>query len=266
MIDTKWKDRNYAKAYELARQGLKESEIAKFFGVSPDVFRQWKKDKTELPVVLRRGRAEHANDRKYKDTGKLSPKQQAFVDEYLKDFSVGKAAARAGFSEKTAHVQGSKMLALDVVSKAVEAAIAKRTAGAEVEQERILQELACIAFSDPRRLFDSNGCLKDMVDLDEVTARSLKSIEVTSREDKEGEVTTTAKLSFWDKVSGLKLFMEHKGMLGVRGGVGIHQHVHLESQEKDPFEGADPELILKAKSALAKLKHSIEDPVTLESR
>ena len=40
----------------------------------------------------------------------LSPKQLIFVQEYLRSNNITAAAKAAGYSEKTAHVQGSRML------------------------------------------------------------------------------------------------------------------------------------------------------------
>ena len=41
---------------------------------------------------------------------KLTEKQQRFVEEYLVDLNATQAAIRAGYSVKTADVQGSRML------------------------------------------------------------------------------------------------------------------------------------------------------------
>ena len=43
-------------------------------------------------------------------TQELNPKQQRFVDEYLIDLNGKQAAIRAGYSEKTAEVQASRLL------------------------------------------------------------------------------------------------------------------------------------------------------------
>ena len=40
----------------------------------------------------------------------LTPKQERFVEEYIKDLNATQAAVRAGYSEKTAGVQGSVLL------------------------------------------------------------------------------------------------------------------------------------------------------------
>ena len=49
----------------------------------------------------------------------LTPKQEAFVQEYLIDLNATQAAIRAGYSEKTANEQGSRLLANVKIAKAI---------------------------------------------------------------------------------------------------------------------------------------------------
>ncbi|MDF1829972.1 terminase small subunit [Cycloclasticus pugetii] len=50
----------------------------------------------------------------------LTPKQIRFVDEYLVDFNASRAAVAAGFSSKSAKVQGSRLLTNVNVRRLVE--------------------------------------------------------------------------------------------------------------------------------------------------
>lgn len=71
----------------------------------------------------------------------LTPKQSKFVDEYLIDLNATQAAIRAGYSAKTALVQGPRLLSNVRVSLAIEvkqSALATRT---EVDQEWVVQHL-----------------------------------------------------------------------------------------------------------------------------
>lgn len=52
----------------------------------------------------------------YKD---LTPKQQRFVDEYIVDLNAKQAAIRAGYSKKTAEVQGCRLLSIAKLQEAV---------------------------------------------------------------------------------------------------------------------------------------------------
>lgn len=49
----------------------------------------------------------------------LTPKQERFIEEYIKDLNATQAAIRAGYSEKTAGVQGSVLLKNPKVSEEV---------------------------------------------------------------------------------------------------------------------------------------------------
>jgi phage terminase small subunit len=81
----------------------------------------------------------------------LLPREAAFVHEFPRDFNATRAAIRAGYSRKTAHVQGSQILRRLRVQAALEAHLATLTAKADVSAERVVQELAKIAFSDIRK-------------------------------------------------------------------------------------------------------------------
>ena len=79
---------------------------------------------------------------------KLTAKQIRFVDEYMVDFNATQAAIRAGYSEKTANTIGAQNLA----KLSIQAEISRRQKDlqrrTEVTQERVVKELARIAFAN----------------------------------------------------------------------------------------------------------------------
>lgn len=81
----------------------------------------------------------------------LTAKQRAFVREYLIDLNASQAALRAGYSEKSAHVEGTRLLKNAKVAAAVSAAMDLRAKRTEVTADRVLKELAKIGFSDIRK-------------------------------------------------------------------------------------------------------------------
>lgn len=81
----------------------------------------------------------------------LTPKQRAFVREYLIDLNATQAAIRAGYSENTAQEQSSRLLSNVMVKKAVDAAMKLRADRTEITADRVLKELAKIGFSDLRK-------------------------------------------------------------------------------------------------------------------
>lgn len=86
---------------------------------------------------------------------KLNPKQQKFVQEYLKDLNATQAAIRAGYSKKTAYSIGQRLLKHVEVKAAVQAGQKKAAEGAEVTVEYViknLRQLAEDAMSDADRM------------------------------------------------------------------------------------------------------------------
>lgn len=75
----------------------------------------------------------------------LTPKQARFVQEYLIDLNATQAAVRAGYSERTACEQGSRLLANVKVQEAIYAAKKKRQERTEITQDYVIGKLVEIA-------------------------------------------------------------------------------------------------------------------------
>ena len=74
----------------------------------------------------------------------LGPRQKRFVEEYLLDLNAKQAAIRAGYSPKTADVQGSRLLSHVKVQCAVSEAIDRRATKVGIDQEWVLSRLALV--------------------------------------------------------------------------------------------------------------------------
>lgn len=93
---------------------------------------------------------------------KISAKQELFVDEYLIDLNATQAAIRAGYSPKTAEQQGSRLLSNVKVKGRVAEKMAERSKRCGINQDRVLQELARIAFVNPADVINmSDASIKD---------------------------------------------------------------------------------------------------------
>lgn len=170
----------------------------------------------------------------------LTPKQERFAAEYLIDLNATQAAIRAGYSAKTSSSQGERLLRNVEVSKAIQAAQKAREQRTHITQDRVLQELARIAFFDIRKLYRDDGTMKDPHEMDADTAAALASIEVKEELErgdvdeeleaqphggalkrKRGELVAgyTIKAKVFDKGSALQLAMRHLGMLNDRLGI-----------------------------------------------
>lgn len=79
----------------------------------------------------------------------LTEKQKRFCDEYLIDLNATQAAIRAGYSVKNADKIGSELLGKTRVSETISRKIAERSKRTGINQDRVIQELARIAFVNP---------------------------------------------------------------------------------------------------------------------
>lgn len=68
----------------------------------------------------------------------LTAKQQLFVSEYLIDLNATKAAIRAGYAEKAAQEQGSRLLSNVMVADAIAKAMKARSERTEITQDYVL--------------------------------------------------------------------------------------------------------------------------------
>jgi phage terminase small subunit len=79
-----------------------------------------------------------------RERGKLTPKQERFLHEYLVDVNATQAAIQAGSSKKTAQEQSSTLLSNVMVSEAIakgRQSLAEKTG---VTAEKVIAELALI--------------------------------------------------------------------------------------------------------------------------
>src|SRR5262245_33608026 len=79
---------------------------------------------------------------------RLTPKQHRFIEEYLCDLNGSAAAIRAGYSPNTADQIAYQLLQIPSVRAAVQEAMRQRAARTRVTADKVVRELALIAFSD----------------------------------------------------------------------------------------------------------------------
>ena len=141
---------------------------------------------------------------------KLNPKQQRFVDEYLVDLNATQAAIRAGYSQKTAASQGERLLKKAEVQQALSRRMKAREQRTEVTQDRVVKELAKIAFGDPRNVMSwgpGGVTLKASAELTDDEAALVSEVSETTTE-RGGSL----KLKTNDKLKALELLGRHLGM------------------------------------------------------
>lgn len=78
----------------------------------------------------------------------LNAKQQIFVAEYLIDKNATRAAIAAGYPKRSASTIGGENLRKPQIKKAIAAALGPKMKKLEITAERILNEIASVAFTD----------------------------------------------------------------------------------------------------------------------
>lgn len=149
---------------------------------------------------------------------KLTPKQIRFIDEYLVDFNATQAAIRAGYKAKNAYQIGSENLK----KPQIQAEITRRQKDlqnrTEISQDRVVKELARIAFADVTDYAKVKNYTLDKGGL-KVVRKMVSVVRTTDLTDdqraaiagiKEGANGIEIKLH--DKIKALELLGRHIGM------------------------------------------------------
>jgi Terminase small subunit len=111
----------------------------------------------------------------------LTPRRQRFVAEYLCDLNASQAAIRAGYSRKTAGSQGERLLKDVEVCQVINERMKERSERTGVTADKVIIELARVAFSDIGDAFDNNGDLKQPNEMSEDISRAIARMEMIDR-------------------------------------------------------------------------------------
>ena len=167
---------------------------------------------------------------------KLTAKQQRFADEYLIDLNATQAAIRAGYSPKSAEQQGSALLRNPKVRAYIDARMAEHSRRTGVTQERIIRELARIAFLDPTQLVNMDTAeLLDDASADDRAAIASVKVKTIPTQDGQG---VEREVRFADKIKALELLGKRFGMwidkqqVDVQGAVQIVDDIPNEKPSK----------------------------------
>ena len=82
-----------------------------------------------------------------------------------------------------------------------------------ISEARVLQEIARLAFNDPRNCFDSDGNLLDIKDWPAEVAATISSIKIVEKRTDDDVVTEVKEIKFWDKGRQIELAAKNLGML-----------------------------------------------------
>lgn len=151
--------------------------------------------------------------------------RRLFVKEYLVDKNATQAAIRAGYSPHSARSFGSQLLTFRDVAEAVERGLARQARRTEISAERVLRELALVAFSDIGDVVRVDGdgkvFVNDLESMEPEARRSIAEITQTTTEriepGKDGEPARVIEkirlgVKQHSKVAALKMLADHLGL------------------------------------------------------
>lgn len=153
----------------------------------------------------------------------LNAKQQRFCEEYMIDLNATQAAIRAGYSVKTANEQGARLLANVSVSREIEKLQALQSRRTGITADRVLTELAKIAFVDPNRVINpSNGTVRSDANADDRAA--IQGVKV-KRSSGENSDSFEAEVKLYDKTKALELIGKHLGLFSDKVDLNVAQPI-----------------------------------------
>lgn len=185
----------------------------------------------------------------------MNERQRRFADEYLIDLNAEQAAIRAGYSERYARGNAHKLVANSGISEYIKKRMDDRIARTEITQDRVLRELAIIAFSNAAdyasiiekdAMVDVNGVTVPLEDADgnPIKYRTVEPVlteDLTEEQKRALAVIKKGRDGFevkpYDKVRALELLGKHLGMWT--------EKVEVTEKAENPFAGLSTEDLKK---------------------
>ena len=152
----------------------------------------------------------------------LTARQERFVEEYMIDLDAKNAAIRAGYSARSAKTLGPRLTKMKNVAARIEEEKAKRARRTGITAERVLRELAQLAFFDASKCLGMlNGDMEKMEDFDASKCLGMLNGDMEKMEELERETASIAaikigkggiEIRFHDKTRALELLGRHMGI------------------------------------------------------
>ena len=159
----------------------------------------------------------------------MTKRQKCFVEEYLIDLNATQAAIRAGYSPKTARDIGCENLAKPNIQRAIAEQMAERSKRTGVNQDRVVRELAKIAFAKLTDIVDANGQIKSTATDDDLACvESLKC----KRSDFDNGYSEEREVRISPKLKALELLGKHLGMWNDKLNVSVDLPVFYEGEDQ----------------------------------
>lgn len=155
----------------------------------------------------------------------LNEKQKRFADEYLIDLNATQAAIRAGYSPRSAAEQASRLLKNAKVRAYIDERMAELSRRTGVNQERILRELARIAFVNAPDLINmADATVREDATVDDMAAIASVRVKIIPTENGQG---IEREIRLADKIRALDLLGKRFAMWTERQQIDANVGVQI---------------------------------------
>jgi len=151
----------------------------------------------------------------------FTPKKKRFFEEYLKDLNATQAAIRAGYSKKTAHSQGPRLLEDVDVANAIKNAQRERSEAVKIDAAYVLSRLGEIDQMDALDILNEDGSVKHIQDWPKIWRQMISGLDVMEVVGASDDMRTAVvkKIKWPDKIKNLELIGRHVGVQAFRDQV-----------------------------------------------
>lgn len=174
------------------------------------------------------------------DDVKLPPMQDRFVDEWLIDFNGTQAAIRAGYSERSARSIAGRLLTKDNIQAEISRRQRDLQRRTEVSQERVVKELARVAFADATDYVQVETRTVEKNDGTELSYQTVTLTETAELSADQRAAIASIKqgangveIKLHDKIKALELLGRHIGM--------FNDKLEVRATVENPFAGLSTE-------------------------
>lgn len=167
----------------------------------------------------------------------MTEKQKRFIAEYMIDLNATRAAIRAGYSPKTANEQGARLLANVSIQTELQKAMAARSKRTGISQDRVVQELARIAFVNPKDVIDTKtGEVVENASPDDLAC--IQSVKVKTMDGDKG-FSEEREIKLNDKLRALEMLGKHLGMWNDKVNLDVDAELSIKIDYGDGDEGGE---------------------------
>lgn len=144
----------------------------------------------------------------------LTPRQAAFVREYLVDRNGTQAAIRAGFSRASARTQAAQMLRIAKVREAADALVAASASERIAEHEELCAQLTAMVRSSVSHFLTGAGEVDEARFADPELAAGVEYFRSSTTTDAEGRTTRRVEFRLCDRIRAMERLAKLRGLDG----------------------------------------------------